>query len=43
MWIIRTDSSWSVLPIIPNIIVPRHVELTEMPVPPRVLRSMTVS
>ena len=43
VWIMRTDSSWSVLPIIPNIIVPRQVELTDMPVPPSVLRSMTVS
>ncbi|GAA2370212.1 hypothetical protein GCM10010246_75250 [Streptomyces cuspidosporus] len=39
---IRTDSSWSRLPQAPNIIVPRAYSLTEMPVPPRILRFMGV-
>jgi hypothetical protein len=33
-WMIRTLSSWSVLPMAPNIIVPRQWTLTSMPVPP---------
>ena len=40
VWIIRTDSSWSVLPMAPSIIVPSAYSLTDMPVPPRILRSM---
>src|ERR1700704_167865 len=38
VWIIRTDSSWSVLPIAPKFIAPSANSLTEMPVPPRILR-----
>ncbi|MFC7650125.1 hypothetical protein ACFQX6_64660 [Streptosporangium lutulentum] len=34
----RIDSSWSVLPMAPNIIAPRASSLTDMPVPPRILR-----
>src|SRR6476659_9909558 len=37
-WMMRTDSSWSVLPHSPNIIAPRHSGLTLTPVLPR-LRS----
>src|SRR3954447_26166703 len=37
-WIIRIDSSWSVLPQSPNIIAPRQSGLTLTPVAPR-LRS----
>src|SRR6478735_1318147 len=37
-WMIRTDSSWSVLPHSPNIIAPRQSGLTLTPVVPR-LRS----
>src|SRR4051795_2694198 len=37
-WMIRTDSSWSVLPQSPNIIAPRQSGLTLTPVLPR-LRS----
>src|SRR4051794_13007274 len=33
-WMIRTESSWSVLPQAPNIIAPRHSGLTCMPVRP---------
>jgi hypothetical protein len=32
-WMIRTPSSWSVLPQAPNIIAPRHSGLTFTPVP----------
>jgi hypothetical protein len=39
-WMIRTDSSWSVLPHAPNIIAPRQSGLTVMPVRPSVLVSM---
>ena len=39
-WIMRTDSSWSVLPMAPNIIAPSANSLTDMPVPPRILRFM---
>src|SRR6266496_4504890 len=39
-WMIRTLSSWSGLPSEPNIIAPSAYSLTEMPVPPRVLRFM---
>src|SRR5450755_470634 len=41
VWIIRIDSSWSVLPMAPSIIVPSANPLTEIPVPPRTLRSMS--
>src|SRR3954452_14526067 len=37
-WMIRIDSSWSLLPQSPNIIAPRHSGLTLTPVEPR-LRS----
>src|SRR3954453_15347064 len=37
-WMMRTDSSWSVLPQAPNIIAPRHSGLTLTPVLPK-LRS----
>src|SRR3954451_22190387 len=37
-WMIRTDSSWSLLPQSPNIIAPRQSGLTLTPVVPR-LRS----
>jgi hypothetical protein len=40
VWIIRADSSWSVLPMVPNIIAPSANSLTDMPVPPRILRFM---
>src|ERR1700722_916596 len=33
-WMIRIESSWSVLPHPPNIIVPRHRGLTRTPVAP---------
>src|SRR4051794_36384651 len=33
-WMIRTESSWSVLPQSPNIIAPRHRGLTLTPVDP---------
>src|SRR4051812_12808218 len=33
-WMMRTLSSWSVLPQAPNIIAPRHSGLTSTPVPP---------
>ncbi len=32
----RAQSSWSGLPIAPNIMAPRQYVLTSMPVPPRV-------
>src|ERR1700694_3019152 len=38
VWIMRTDSSWSVLPMAPKFIAPSANSLTEMPVPPRFLR-----
>src|SRR4029079_1402919 len=34
-WTMRTQSSWSALPIEPNIIVPRQKGLTLIPVAPR--------
>src|SRR3954447_15710611 len=34
-WMMRIDSSWSVLPQAPNIIAPRHSGLTLTPVLPR--------
>jgi hypothetical protein len=37
---IRIESSWSVLPQAPNIIVPRQSGLTLTPVRPRFLSSM---
>src|SRR5215208_6505978 len=39
-WMIRVDSSWSVLPHAPNIIAPRHSGLTLTPVLPRLRFSM---
>src|SRR4051794_29640196 len=39
-WMMRIDSSWSVLPQSPNIIAPRQRGLTFTPVPPK-LRSCT--
>src|SRR4051812_5053548 len=41
-WMMRTESSWSVLPQAPNIIAPRHSGLTCMPVRPSGRCSMTV-
>jgi hypothetical protein len=41
-WMTRTDSSWSGLPPAPNIIAPRAISLTEMPVAPRILRSIVL-
>src|ERR1700722_7780129 len=38
VWIMSTHSPWSVLPIVPNIIEPSAYSLTDMPVPPRILR-----
>src|SRR5262245_4819641 len=38
VWIMRMLSSWSVLPIAPNIIAPSAYSLTDIPVPPRILR-----
>src|SRR4051812_30578174 len=38
----RTESSWSGLPQPPNIMVPRAVSLTEMPVEPRNRRGIVV-
>src|SRR3954452_8592647 len=40
-WMIRIDSSWSVLPQSPNIIAPRHSGLTLTPVLPRLRSCMT--
>src|SRR4051794_2115478 len=40
-WMIRTDSSWSVLPQSPNIIAPRQSGLTLTPVAPRLRSCMT--
>src|SRR5271166_4728590 len=40
-WMIRTESSWSVLPQAPNIIAPRQSGLTCTPVRPSVRWSMT--
>ena len=39
-WMILVASSWSELPNAPNIIAPRHIWLTEMPVRPRGRYSM---
>ena len=39
-WMIRTESSWSGLPQLPNIIAPRHSGLTLTPVRPRVRSSI---
>src|SRR3954451_17644979 len=39
-WMIRIESSWSVLPHAPNIIAPRHRGLTLTPVLPRLRYSM---
>src|SRR5690242_405001 len=39
-WMMRMESSWSVLPKDPIIIAPRHRGLTLMPVRPRVRYSM---
>src|SRR4051812_3835494 len=39
-WMMRMDSSWSVLPQSPNIIAPRHRGLTLTPVVPRLRSSM---
>src|SRR5688572_11590930 len=36
LWMMRTQSSWSGLPMPPNIIAPRQSGLTLMPVAPRV-------
>src|SRR3954469_18331935 len=40
-WMMRTDSSWSVLPHSPNIIAPRQSGLTLTPVLPRLRSCMT--
>lgn len=42
VWIIRIDSAWSVFPMAPSIMVPSASSLTEMPVPPSVLRFILV-
>lgn len=39
-WIIRTDPCGSALPHAPNIMAPSAYSLTEIPVPPRILRFM---
>src|SRR3954451_11539375 len=39
-WMMRTESSWSVLPQAPNIIAPRHSGLTRTPVLPSGRNSM---
>ena len=42
VWIIRIDSEWSMFPMAPSIMVPSASSLTEMPVPPSVLRFILV-
>src|SRR3954454_21185384 len=42
-WMIRIESSWSVLPQAPNIIAPRHRGLTFTPVRPSGRNSMTAT
>src|SRR5581483_1064068 len=41
-WMMRIDSSWSLLPQAPNIIAPRHSLETETPVRPRMRCSIVL-